>query len=160
MDQEPFSESILLCEVSLEVLGKSNTALNDLTISPSHYALVDKVFGQVSFFTMGTRWGKFISEYLVPASCQFMELFKQARHVLSWEPESLPSGVSITCLVQPLLVHTASDSSLHVTYIHAMPRPGLKVSVIMICCKFNLFIIGIMYSAMSLPPAWRVKISR
>lgn len=160
MAQEPSSESVLLCEVSLEVFGKNNTALNDLIISPSHYDPVGKVFGQVSFFTMGTRGGNFISEYWAPVSCQFVELFKQARHVLPWEPESLPSGVSVTCLVQPLLVHPASDSSLQVTYIHAMPRPGPKVSVIMICCKFNLFIIGIMYSAMSLLSAWRVKIAR
>lgn len=152
--------SSLLCEVSLEVFGKSNTALNDLILSPSHYALVGKVFGQVSFFTMGTRWGNFISEYWAPVSCLFVELFEEARHVLSWEPESLLSGDYITCLIQPLLVHTASDSSLHVTYIHAMARPGLKVSEIMICCKFNLFNIGIMYSVMSLPPAWRMKITR
>lgn len=64
----------LLCEVSLEVFGKSNTALNDLILSPSQYVLVGKVFGQVSFFTMGTRWDNFISEYWALVSCQFVEL--------------------------------------------------------------------------------------
>lgn len=96
-----------------------------------------------------------MSEDWVAVSCQ--ELVKQARHILSWEAKSLPSCVYNTWLIQLLLVHTASDSNLHIAYVHAMPISGLKVSVIMICCKFNLFNIGIMYSAMSLSLAWRLK---
>lgn len=158
MDHEPSSESILLCEVSLEVFGKSNTALNDLIISPSHFAPVGKVFGQVSFLP----WEPGGATLYLNTGLQFpVSLWNYSNKPdMSWEPESLLSGVYIACLIQPLLVHTASDSSLHVTYIHAMLRLGQKVSEIMICCKFNLFNIGIMYLAMSLSPAWRMKITR